>query len=231
MRSVGSLNKFIVVSALIHLGILGGTTYFALKKPKAITVEISFGTGNSRGGSGPKTPPPVATPPAPKKVAAAPKVKAIKTDSPIVTQAANQQEHSAQTASVSSSPAASGSGVGTTSGTGSGNTSGAGAGFNDPKIRYRGLVHQLVNSKKKYPRKARALQQEGTVVAKIKLSKDGKLLDVEIVESSSYKILAQATLEAIKSIKKFPEIPTEMGVDEITFNVPFEYEITNGDLI
>lgn len=235
MRSLGSLNKFIVASAIIHLGFLGGATLFALKKEKSIPVEISFGTGNSRGGSGPKAAPAPAPQAEANKVAAAPKVKALKTtqtDAPVVAQATSNQETTTKTETATAlSTAASGSGLGTTSGSGSGTNSGSGAGFNDPKIRYRGMVHQLVNSMKKYPRKARALQQEGTVVAKIKLSKTGKLLDVEIVESSSYKILAQATLEAIKSVKKFPDIPSEMGLDEITFNVPFEYEITNGDFI
>lgn len=238
MKSAHSLNKFIVASAIIHLGFLGGAAFFAIKKEKSIPVEISFGTGNSRGGSGPKAASAPAPQAAPQKVAAAPKMKAVKaptvvTDAPVVAKTAVTTEDSVSKTDSSLAPAtqASGSGLGTTSGSGSGTTSGSGAGFNDPRIKYRGMVYQLVNSKKKYPRKARALQQEGTVVAKIKLSKDGKLLNVEIVESSSYKILAQATLEAIKEIKKFPEIPKELGLEEMTFNVPFEYEITNGDMI
>ena len=237
MGSVHSLNKFIVASAIIHLGFLGGATYFAIKKQRAVPVEISFGTGNSRGGSGPKavTAPKAAA--APKKVAAAPKVVAPKappivTDAPVVNKpAVTQDSVSSSSSSVAPSVAASGSGLGTTSGNGSGYTSGSGSGFNDPKIRYRGMVKQLVDSHKKYPRKAQALQQEGTVVVKIKLSRAGKLMNVEIVESSSYKILADATLEAIKGIKKFPEIPNELGLEEITFNIPFEYGITNGDFL
>lgn len=236
MQSVHSLNKFIVASAIIHLGFLGGAAYFAIKKERPVSVEISFGTGNSRGGSGPKAVAASAPQAAPKKVAA-PKVVAVKappvvTDAPVVSKpAVTQDSVSSSSSSVASTEAASGSGLGTTSGTGSGYTSGAGAGFDDPRIRYRGLVKQLVDSHKKYPRKAQALQQEGTVVAKIRLSKDGKLLKVEIVESSSYKILADATLDAIKGIKRFPEIPNELGLEEITFNIPFEYGITNGDFI
>jgi TonB family protein len=237
MRSVHSLNKFIVASAIIHLGFLGGAAFFAIKKERALPVEISFGTGNSRGGSGPKAVVASAPQAAPKKIAAAPKVIAVKappivTDAPVINKPTVAQDSvSSSSSSVAPTDAVSGSGLGTTSGTGSGYTSGAGAGFNDPKIRYRGMVKQLVDSHKKYPRKAQALQQEGTVIAKIRLSKAGKLLKVEIVESSSYKILADATLDAIKGIKKFPEIPSELGLDEITFNIPFEYGITNGDFI
>lgn len=235
MQSANSLNKFIVISVLIHLGFLGGTTFFAMKKEKVIPVEISFGTGNSRGGSGPKVSAPAPSPAAPKKAVAAPKVIAPKvvTDAPVVAKANTETQQSSAPSQVSAptTDAVSGSGLGTTSGSGSGTTSGSGAGFNDPKIKYRGMVRQLVESRKKYPRKAVALQQEGVVIARIKLSKDGKLLNVEIVESSSYKILAEATLEAIKGIKKFPEIPAELGLNEMTFRLPLKYAIRNGDFI
>lgn len=236
MQSANSLNKFIVISVLIHLGFLGGTTFFAMKKEKVIPVEISFGTGNSRGGSGPKLVAPAPAPSAPKKaVAAAPKVTAPKvvSDAPVVAKGNTETQQSSAPSQMAAptSDAVSGSGLGTTSGSGSGTTSGSGAGFNDPKIKYRGMVRQLVESRKKYPRKAVALQQEGVVIARIKLSKDGKLLNVEIVESSSYKILAEATLEAIKGIKKFPEIPAELGLTEMTFRLPLKYAIRNGDFI
>lgn len=252
MQSVKSLNKFIVASVLLHLSVLGGATWFAAKKERLVPVEISFGTGNSRGGSGPRTiTASIQKEPVKKSAVSAPpkilkslkSLGKVKTDAPKIAQKAEEEEEkdskkdevtkpqAAEKSKVSDQAAGTGSGKGTTAGSGSGTTSGSGAGFDDPKIRYRGMVYQLVNSKKKYPRKARSLQQEGTVVVKIKLSKSGKLLKVEIVESSSYSILKEATLDAIKDIDKFPEIPNELGLDEITFSLPFEYELTNGDFI
>lgn len=234
MQATSSLNKFIIASLIVHIGLLAGTSFFSLKKQKLIPVEISFGTGNSRGGSGLVKV--AATPQAqeqrkvstPKKVASR-----IKTDAPKVVskeEVADEVKNSAS--AINKNPTAkAGSGKGTTSGTGSGTTSGAGAGFDDPKIRYRGTVRELANSMKKYPRKAYSLHQEGTVMAKLRLSKSGKLLSVEIVDPSSYKVLADATLEAIKAIEKFPEIPNELGLEEITFNLPFEYEIETGDFL
>lgn len=232
-----SLNKFIVASVLVHLGLIGASSILTKKDSKPISVEISFGSGNSRGGSGPKalTPPPAQAAPKPVVKAApkmvAPPVERVKTDAPEVAKPTSAPVTTTQTATTASSDITPGSGLGTTSGTGSGTTSGSGAGFNDPKIKYRGQIYQLVNSKKIYPRKARALQQEGTVVAKLILSKTGKLIKVELVEKSSYKSLAEATLSAIKGIKKFPEIPSELGLEEITINIPFEYQIANGDVL
>lgn len=239
MQSANSLVKFILASALLHLGLLGATVLLKVKKERLVPVEISFGTGNSRGGSGPKKIAASAQREEVKKtsLSAPPKILKslkslgkVKTDAPVVAakipvdDEVNKADSKVAMSPNQSSGEESGSGLGTTSGSGSGTTSGSGAGFNDPKIRYRGIVRQLLNSKKHYPRKAQALQQEGTVIAKIKLSKYGKLLKVEIVESSPYQILAKATLDVIKAVDKFPEIPTEIGLTEITFNVPFEYE-------
>lgn len=230
-----SLHKFIIASILFHVGLVGLSTLITSKNQKPVTVEISFGTGNSRGGSGPKAVTKSAPAPTAKKSVAAPKiekpVERVKTDAPVVSKTQVSDQVATTESSVAKTETSPGSGLGTVSGSGSGYTSGSGSGFNDPKIKYRGLIHQLVNSKKVYPRKARALQQEGTVLAQIKLSKDGKLLKVDILESSSYKILAKATVDAIKGIKKFPKIPKELGLEEITINIPFEYEITNGDSI
>lgn len=230
-----SLNKFIVASVLVHFGLLGVSTFLTQKNSRPVSVEISFGTGNSRGGSGPKAIAPQPAQPKPVVKAApkmvAPPVERVKTDAPEIAKPTTAPVAQTQITSAPTSDVTPGSGLGTTSGTGSGTTSGSGAGFNDPRIKYRGQIYQLVNSKKVYPRKARALQQEGTVVAKLILSKAGKLIKVELVEKSSYKSLADATLSAIKGIKKFPEIPTELGLEEITINIPFEYQITNGDVI
>ena len=239
MQSVNSLGKFILASALLHLGLLGATVFLKVKKERLVPVEISFGTGQSRGGSGPKRLAVSAHKEEVKKATTSasqkslPSLKSlgkVKTDAPVVAaklplkDEVKKGDAAIAKSSTQDSNEESGSGLNTTSGSGSGTTSGSGAGFNDPKIRYRGIVRQLLDSKKHYPRKAQALQQEGTVIAKIRLNKNGKLLRVEIVESSPYQILAKATLDVINAVEKFPEIPAEIGLSEITFNVPFVYE-------
>lgn len=230
-----TLSKFILASILVHMGLIGLAGLFTKKHQRPVSVEISFGSGNSRGGSGPKVMAKSSSAQTPKKIVSVPKtkrpVKRVTTEAPVVSKPHISDQVATTESSVAKTEASSGNGVGIGSGSGSGYTSGSGSGFNDPKVRYRGLVHQLVNNNKVYPRKARALQQEGTVLAQIKLSKDGTLLKVDILESSSYKILAKATIDAIKGIKKFPVIPNELGLEEITINIPFEYEITNGDSI
>ncbi len=183
---------------------------------RAGAIEVSFGSGNSRGGSSPM-------------IQQMQKQKVV-TDSPksfrkkIESTPSKTSTTSSEVADFSTeSSSTHGLGTGSGSGTGTGTTSGSGAGFNDPSIRYRGMVRELVNSKKHYPRKARSLNQEGVVVAKIKLNKAGKLLQAEIVKGSAFEILDEATMSAIRDVDQFPAIPNELGLDEITFNIPFEY--------
>jgi periplasmic protein TonB len=204
------LMPFLAVSFIVHLGLILSTGWIKSKPSKTITVEISYGTGNSRGGS------------APLKVKPKPAIMTKSKQNPV----AKADQVTTSEAAVQKS-----AGTGTGEGSGSGSTSGAGEGFNDPLVKYRGMIYQLLNSKKQYPRKARALQQTGRVVIKIKLSREGKLLAADIVESCPYQVLTKASLEAVKSVEKFPSIPSELAMSEYTIDVPFDYNVMSGDVI
>lgn len=237
MQSRSSFNKFLIASAIIHLGVLVGARWTTVESVKTAQIEISFGTGKSRGGSGNGLFKNTHSPNANKKRSATQKALVSKSENndknktPAVKQTSLDETLNGSQLTGTSSNLDSGNGLETTSGSGSGYTSGSGSGFDDPKIRYRGLVRQLIESRKKYPRRAVSLGQEGTVVARIIIGRDGSLLNAEILEGLSHKLLAQATLEAINGIKKFPAIPPEFGVDEIIFKIPLEYEIGGSDFI
>lgn len=93
------------------------------------------------------------------------------------------------------------------------------------KSRYFSLIAQTIYKNKRYPRQAYSLNQEGKVVVRLKLNKDGEILDLEVLEKGPFKSLTNATLDTIKKIKRFPQIPNELGVGEITFRIPIEYKI------
>lgn len=246
MVSPSRLDKFIVVSVVFHLFIVGLVAVIS-KKETIVPLEISFGTGNSRGGSGPVgvkaiTKQEIKKAEAVKPPKASKHLKSLSQspiDAPVVAEKEKitdvKDEVSKVNAAINKNVAAipgEGNGIGTGGeGTGTGYTSGAGAGINDAMVKYRGLIHQLVTSKKKYPRSAQVMQHEGRVVIRVKLSKDGHLLDVKVLESSKYKSLTNASLEAIKKIDKFPNLPQEAGLEDYSINIPFEYEINNGDFI
>ncbi len=93
------------------------------------------------------------------------------------------------------------------------------------KTTYFALITQIIYRNKRYPRQAYSLQQEGLVVVKLKLNKDGEILDLRVLEESPYKSLNEASLDTISAIHRFPPIPNELGVNELTLRVPIEYKI------
>jgi TonB family protein len=72
---------------------------------------------------------------------------------------------------------------------------------------------------------AYSLGQEGLVVIKLKLNKDGEILDLSLLEECRFKILNEASLDTISAIHRFPPIPNEIGLSELTLRIPIEYKI------
>jgi TonB family protein len=93
------------------------------------------------------------------------------------------------------------------------------------KEKYKRTLTELINSQKRYPNKALALQQEGVVTLRLVLAKNGTIKSVEVLEGSPYKSLAIASVNTIKTIHKFPALPKELKMDEYSVRIPIEYKI------
>lgn len=102
---------------------------------------------------------------------------------------------------------------------------GSTAAAENAKNRYFSLIAQTIYKNKRYPRQAYSLNQEGKVVVRLKLGKSGEILDLEVLEKGPYKSLTNATIDTIKKIRRFPQIPNELDVGDITFRIPIEYKI------
>lgn len=224
--------KFILVSVAIHLSVVGLFLNISHHEDQHRPIEIVFGTG-PEGASGNGLPVAKAAAPKPIKLsrpqASAPK-KVVVEDAPKaasekVSKPLPQEVSAADTQNVGTPG---GTGVGTGKGNGSGNGTGDGGDPNGSKSvlsKYAHMIAKLINKHKKYPRMAYSLNQEGKVIVELKLSKEGKIIELKVLEKSPYKSLATASLETIKSINKFPPIPKELKVTEISFNIPIEYKI------
>lgn len=211
------LPKFIVCSLLVHLSVVAVLMSLEYEHQHVIPVEVSFsmgatGDGKAKGEkivAAPKTTPVV-------KPQIRPEVK-----SDVVVPTTKTEPVSA----VSDGPKGEG-GTGTNIGTGeSGEGFGSTPGAETVKNKYFSLIAQTIYKNKRYPRQAYSLNQEGKVVVRLRLDKSGKILDVQVLEKAPFKSLTNASVETIKSIKKFPPIPEELKVEEITFRIPIEYKI------
>jgi TonB family protein len=211
------LTKFIISSLMVHLLVVAVLLKLEYHHEHQIPVEVTFSMGATGDGKVKGE----------KKIVEkkrAPKLNErirpeIKSDVIAATPKVEAQQ------AVTDGPQGEG-GTGTNIGTGKeGEGYGSVAGIETAKSKYFSQVAQTLNKNKRYPRQAYSLNQEGTVVVRLRLNKQGKVLDVKVIEKAPFKSLTNASLEAINSIKKFPVIPEELGLEEITFNIPIEYKI------
>jgi protein TonB len=202
---------------MVHSSVVAVLTSVEYEHEHEIPVEVTFSQG-ARGDGKAKGEKVISKQKAivQKNIVARPEIKSeVATETPkaVVPQA------------VSDGPQGEG-GTGTNIGTGeTGEGFGSGAGADTAKNKYFSLVAQTIYKNKRYPRQAYSLNQEGKVLVRLRLDKNGKMLDLKILEYAPFKSLTNATIETIKSIKKFPVIPNELGVEEITFRIPIEYKI------
>ena len=213
---------FTAISIAFHLGVAVVVGLAVKDKTEVKIIEVSFGTGNGKSGGArngglvyKQYVAKISAPALPSKKIAATTIVESKVSLP----ASSVSEVKVGASSTSGSISGNGSG----NGSGDGNASGPSGGSNDPMAKYVGVIHKLVSNKKRYPVIAQRLRQQGVVVLKVKLSKTGQLLNVEVVEPSKYKSLTDASVDAVKNIPQFPAIPNEIKMDEISFNIPFDY--------
>ena len=189
------LNGFILFSVVVHLMLLGGALNFSPALKKVRVLEITFGTGDT------------------------PIVKTISKQNQVSprTSPISTLQHLEQKKELSATP--------TTTETSLNQSTGSEEVLESSKKSYFDLIAQLIFKNKRYPRLAYSLGQEGLVVIKLKLNKDGEILDLSLLEECRFKILNEASLDTISAIHRFPPIPNEIGLSELTLRIPIEYKI------
>jgi len=73
-----------------------------------------------------------------------------------------------------------------------------------------------------YPR-SREASEQGVVVARMTVARDGRLIDVSLAKSSGFPNLDRGVLETIRKASPFAPLPTEAAADSATFIVPINY--------
>ena len=83
----------------------------------------------------------------------------------------------------------------------------------------------LNNPRPAYPPAARKMGMEGTVTLKVLVSREGKVLEMEVARSSGFEILDTAAREAVKGWRFVPARRGETAVDEWV-QVPLVFRLT-----
>jgi protein TonB len=77
---------------------------------------------------------------------------------------------------------------------------------------------------KSYPDLARRRGQEGTVVVRFTVDRDGRVQDVSLVHSSGSDALDEAA-QALLANARLPAFPPEMAMARQTLTVPIRYRL------
>jgi protein TonB len=85
---------------------------------------------------------------------------------------------------------------------------------------YQALIMRQVQQRSVY---SRATSEEGQVVARVTVARDGRLLDARIDRSSGYRNLDSSALDALRQSGPYPPLPSDIPGDRHTFVVVMNY--------
>lgn len=86
-------------------------------------------------------------------------------------------------------------------------------------------IKRKIQENKKYPYQARKENIEGIVEMQFSIDRCGLLKEVNVINSSGYKILDEEALATIKRASPYPEIPKKLNTDVLQLQVKMIYKI------
>ncbi|MBK8991593.1 MAG: energy transducer TonB [Gammaproteobacteria bacterium] len=126
-------------------------------------------------------------------------------------------------------PAVSSASAAPRSGGQAGGNAGARSRFNGKPARnirgYFGQISAWIDANKDYPTEVKKKKQQGTVVVRFTIGRDGQLLASTIKQSSGHVLLDQAALETLARAAPFPPIPEFVGRETLSIAVPIDYTL------
>jgi protein TonB len=92
--------------------------------------------------------------------------------------------------------------------------------------RYAGKVRSLIDSRKEYPYQSRRQEQEGMVIVRFVLTRNGMLVgDPTVERKCRYERLNASALEAVRKAVPYPPFPPEMPDEKMSFSVAVVFSL------
>ncbi len=95
------------------------------------------------------------------------------------------------------------------------------------KNHYLAKVRKMIEQRKKYPKAAKRMRQEGVVKVKFTIGKNGVIRNIRLAGKCSYMKLNKAAMKILKKIRAFAPIPKELSERYLSLTVPIRYKILN----
>jgi protein TonB len=96
---------------------------------------------------------------------------------------------------------------------------------NQLEDQYRAALRDAIEKNKHYPRRARQLKREGSVVVRFIIERDGSIRNIEILHSSGMRILDDAALQAVRKTSAFEPFPDAIQREFWRFDLPMHYNL------
>ncbi|MGB8273638.1 MAG: energy transducer TonB, partial [Alphaproteobacteria bacterium] len=100
----------------------------------------------------------------------------------------------------------------------------AGAKAQDEMSRYLTTLFTMIDRKKVYPSQSVRRREQGTVTVRLKIARDGTLVDASSPTESPER-LVDASLDAVREAAPFPPLPKSLDRDQAVFEVPVTYRL------
>ena len=130
----------------------------------------------------------------------------------------------AQTAAITATPPGDGGKAGTLGLPDAGSGDGGG-GVEAAELAYKAQLQAWIEKHKKYPRRARLRNQQGTPLIHFEIDPSGAVLVSGIAESSGYRLLDREAVKTIERADPMPEPPEELRGGSLSFTVPLDFSL------
>lgn len=91
--------------------------------------------------------------------------------------------------------------------------------------RYVSELRDWLERHKRYPRLAQLRRQEGTVVVRFVMDRDGRVVDARVAESSGHRSLDQEAVAMVRRAAPLPGFPPEIREPRLSILVPVRFSL------
>ena len=91
--------------------------------------------------------------------------------------------------------------------------------------QYQQIISARIKQFEEYPPVAKRRHWEGTTVVQLRLSPDGKVTDISVVEKSGHEILDEAAVNMIRKASPLPAPPEGLRGRDQTVLVPIKFKL------
>jgi periplasmic protein TonB len=91
--------------------------------------------------------------------------------------------------------------------------------------RYIYELRRFIDLRKTYPSLARKMRQEGQVIVRFEVLRDGKFTNIELTTPSQHERLNAAARELIASVNVYKPLPVSIASERLLVTVPLTYSL------